>query len=114
MNVIKTSQGYKGYFKMDGIVRHPSQLYEAAVCLLTFLILMLVWSKKKDQTPHGLIWGLFLLFIFGSRILQEVIKENNVAFGNNFVLNQGQFLSIPFVLLGFLLIRSAYLKSTSD
>jgi phosphatidylglycerol:prolipoprotein diacylglycerol transferase len=114
MNVIKTSQGYKGYFKMDGIVRHPSQLYEAAVCLLTFLILMLVWSKKKDQTPHGLIWGLFLLFIFGSRILQEVIKENNVTFGNNFVLNQGQFLSIPFVLLGFLLIRSAYLKSTSD
>ncbi len=113
LNIIKTSQGYKGYFKMNGIIRHPSQLYEAAACLMTFIILMIIWNIGKDQTPPGLIWGVFLVLIFGSRILQEIIKENNVAFGNDFFLNQGQLLSIPFVLLGFILLIRAYLKSTS-
>lgn len=68
---------------------------------------------RKEHTPGGLIWGIFLLVIFGSRIPQELIKENNVAFGNGFLLNQGQYLSLPFVMLGIYLIARIIIKKRS-
>lgn len=113
IEIKKSKQGYLGYFKMKGIIRHPSQLYEAGICVITFLILIAIWKKKKECTPGGLIWGIFLLAIFGSRILQELVKENNVVFGDDFLLNQGQYLSFPFVLLGLFLIARIVIKKRS-
>ena len=106
----KSKQGYLGYFKMKGIIRHPSQLYEAGICVITFFILIAIWKKRKEHNPSGLIWGIFLLAIFGSRILQELVKENNVVFGDDLLLNQGQYLSFPFVLLGLFLIARIVIK----
>ena len=96
IEIKKSKQGYLGYFKMKGIIRHPSQLYEAGICVITFLILIAIWKKKKECTPGGLIWGIFLLTIFGSRILQELVKENNVVFGDDFLL--GLFLIARIVI----------------
>ena len=110
IEIQKSKQGYLGYFKMKAIIRHPSQLYEAGICIITFLLLITIWNIRKEHTPSGLIWGIFLLVIFGSRIPQELIKENNVVFGNGFLLNQGQYLSFPFVLLGFFLIARIVIK----
>ena len=79
IEIKKSKQGYLGYFKMKGIIKHPSQLYEAGICVITFLLLLTIWGMRKEHTPSGLIWGIFLLVIFGSRIPQELIKENNVV-----------------------------------
>tara|TARA_S200000501_G_scaffold316030_1_gene308643 strand:+ start:1421 stop:2533 length:1113 start_codon:yes stop_codon:yes gene_type:complete len=113
IEIKKSKQGYLGHFKMKGIIRHPSQLYEAGICVITFILLITIWGMRKEHTPGGLIWGIFLLVIFGSRIPQELIKENNVAFGNGFLLNQGQYLSLPFVMLGIYLIARIIIKKRS-
>ena len=44
------------------------------------------------------------------RFLIEFIKEPQVGFEENMVLNMGQLLSIPFVLLGVALLVYSYVR----
>ena len=89
---------------------HPTQLYEAGTYLLLGLALMWLYWKKLDKLYRGTFVGIFLIVCFGSRFLIEFIKNDQVAFEANMVLNMGQLLSIPFVLLGIGLIVYAYVK----
>jgi prolipoprotein diacylglyceryltransferase len=52
----------------------------------------------------GFMFGIFLIVVFGSRILIEFIKNHQVAFEDNMVLDMGQWLSIPFVIAGIWLV----------
>ena len=61
------------------------------------------WKKNMEDRP-GLIFGVFLVGIFLPRFFIEFIKNDQVAFEADMVLNMGQLLSIPFVLLGIGLI----------
>ncbi|WP_247236870.1 prolipoprotein diacylglyceryl transferase [Telluribacter sp. SYSU D00476] len=89
------------------IPRHPAQLYESITCLLLFLVLLWYWNRYKASTPEGSMAGIFMIWIFTLRFIYEFLKENQVAFENNQLLNMGQILSIPAVLLGiYLLWRS--------
>lgn len=89
-----------------GVSRYPAQLYESATCVILFLLLLGIWFKWKQKTPEGLLFGLFLIWIFGLRWFHETFKENQVAFENDMTYNMGQLLSIPLVLVGvFILIR---------
>ncbi|MGW8122082.1 prolipoprotein diacylglyceryl transferase [Roseivirga echinicomitans] len=90
-----------------GIVRHPAQLYESATSLILFFMLLVLWFKYKEQTPEGILLGIFLIWQFGFRFFHETFKENQVAFEEGMTYNMGQLLSIPLVVLGlFVLIRS--------
>ncbi|MFY0675544.1 MAG: prolipoprotein diacylglyceryl transferase [Bacteroidia bacterium] len=90
--------------KVLALPRHPAQLYEAVSYLLLFLILFGIYRKYGTETPHGLLFGVFLTGMFTARFLIEFIKENQVAFEDDLSLNMGQNLSIPFVLIGLALI----------
>lgn len=91
----------------EGIPRHPAQLYEAISSLLIFLGLFFLWKNRKEKTPPGLIFGIFLIVLFGLRFLYEFLKENQVEFEDELTLNMGQILSIPLVLAGvIILVRS--------
>ena len=46
------------------------------------------------------------------RFLIEFIKEPQVGFEENMVLNMGQLLSIPFIIAGIALIAYAQVKKT--
>lgn len=83
---------------------HPTQLYEALVYFSLFLITMFLYWKTNAKDKTGLLLGISLVGIFGSRILIETIKNVQVAFEENMILNLGQILSIPFVLWGIYLI----------
>jgi len=48
--------------------------------------------------------AIFLIILFGLRFLYEFIKENQVPFENNLVLNMGQLLSIPLIIIGVLIL----------
>lgn len=86
---------------------HPTQIYESVCYLITFALLMYMYWVKKAYLRQGLIFGTFLIGIFGSRIFMEMLKNNQEAFEENMFLNMGQLLSIPFVLLGiFLIVRA--------
>lgn len=90
-----------------GIARHPTQLYESATSLLIFFLLFFLWYRMRNDTPPGLLLGLFLILLFGLRFVHELFKENQVAFEDDLTFNMGQILSIPLIIAGiFILIRS--------
>ncbi|WP_028664469.1 prolipoprotein diacylglyceryl transferase [Runella zeae] len=95
-------------FEFTQYPRHPAQLYEAIACIVLCFLLFWLWTKKKSQTPQGLLLGIFLLWVFGLRFVIEFFKENQVAFENDLTYNMGQILSIPAVLLGFLFLGIAW------
>lgn len=80
--------------------RHPSQLYEALCYLLTFGVLMYAYWKTNIKDKQGILFGIFLIMVFTARFFIEFIKENQEAFEESMVLNMGQMLSIPFILIG--------------
>jgi len=83
---------------------HPSQIYEALSYLLIFLILLWFYLKKNRQPKKGIIFSVFLISLFMVRFLIEFLKENQVAFENQMKLNLGQLLSLPFIVLGIILL----------
>ena len=89
------------------ISRHATQVYEALTSLLLAFFLFWIWTWKKEGTPYGQLFGLFLIILFGLRFFHELFKENQVDFENTIPLNMGQWLSIPLVLIGiFVFLRS--------
>lgn len=94
-----------------GIPRHPAQLYEAISSFLLFLLLLWYWNRKKENTKDGKIFGIFLIILFSLRFLYEFLKEPQVEFEEQMSLYMGQWLSIPFVIVGvYLLFRTSRKK----
>ncbi len=92
-------------FERDDLIpRHPTQLYEAFAYLLIFGILFYMYKSEKIRNAQGLIFGTFLTLLFTARFIIEFFKENQEAFENNMLINMGQILSIPFILIGLALI----------
>lgn len=89
---------------------HPTQIYEAMCYLALFGLLMWMYWKRNCGDRPGLIFGTFLVGTFFSRFLIEFIKNDQEAFEADMVLNMGQWLSIPFVLLGLALIIMALVR----
>lgn len=108
----QTSLPWGFIFERNGetVAKHPTQLYEALSYLAAFVVLTYMYWKTRAKNKEGLIFGLFFMFIFGSRFFIEFIKEDQEAFEAAMTLNMGQWLSIPFFLGGlFLAIRAVKL-----
>lgn len=86
---------------------HPTQIYEMIYCLVTFAVTYWLYYKKEAYKKTGLIFGVFLLGIFGTRFLLEFIKLNQEAFESGMILNMGQILSVPFIVWGIWLIMNS-------
>ena len=110
----------------DMLPRHPAQLYEAIAYFIFFL--GMVWLYKRGQKKQeskletdfsttkrksttvqaeaslpyhrGFFFGLCLTELFTFRFFIEFLKENQVNFEDSMSLNMGQWLSIPFVIIG--------------
>ncbi len=114
---LETSLPWGVVFLRNGetIAKHPAQIYEALSYLLIFVLLYFIYNKKGVQVKQGLIFSLFLILMFTARFFIEFIKENQVGFEQGMSLNMGQWLSIPFVLIGFfLLYKSLKLQPTKE
>ena len=80
---------------------HPTGLYEAFFCLVAMGILLWMYYKRDlGNKQPGLMFGTFLIIIFGSRIGIEFLKNVQVEFERNMTFDMGQWLSVPFVLIG--------------
>jgi phosphatidylglycerol:prolipoprotein diacylglycerol transferase len=82
------------------VPRHPTQIYEALFCVFLLILLYAMWNRTKERTPRGQLFGLFVVLLFTQRFLGEYLKENQVAFENGHLFNQGQLLSIPLIFIG--------------
>lgn len=94
----------------SAVPRHPTQLYESLSVFLLFVVLYWLWSKYKSALPRGLLFGLFVTFLFSFRFAVEFLKENQVDFEEGMALNMGQILSIPLMLIGFIILLRVLLK----
>ena len=86
--------------RVDMLPRHPGQLYEALCYAIFFGIHWFFYRRYPQKVGTGFFFGLCLFLIFTSRIFIEYTKENQEAFEEGMLLNMGQLLSIPFVVLG--------------
>ncbi len=100
---------------VDSIPRHPVQLYEALCYLVIFLLQLGYYLKRGNSGPEGYLFGRFFIFVFGTRFFMEFFKEEQTVYETDSILNLGQWLSIPAVLLGiFLVWRAKQLERLSD
>lgn len=103
------------YRRIDHIPRHPAQLYEAVLYLGISIALYLIWKSKKFNARNGFICGLGITLIFTQRFLIEFLKESQVSFEENMLLNMGQTLSIPLIIGGVVLMtRSLQIWHTNN
>ncbi|MDD6210819.1 MAG: prolipoprotein diacylglyceryl transferase [Bacteroidales bacterium] len=93
---------------------HPTQIYEALCYLCIFIICMWLYFKKKAYEREGLLFGVFMVWVFGTRFFIEFLKEVQEPFEKGMVLNMGQLLSIPFVVVGIYFIVKALKTKKTD
>ena len=92
------------FTRSDDIPRHPTQIYEALSYLIIFLVLYSFYKYKNRKPAPAILFGMFLIMVFGARFFIEFLKEPQVAFENSMTLNMGQLLSIPFIIIGIIAI----------
>jgi prolipoprotein diacylglyceryltransferase len=85
-------------------------IYESLSYLLTFGVLLYMYWKTKAKDYPGMLVGVFFIGVFTSRFLIEFIKEVQEPFETGMSLYMGQWLSIPFVIAGIVLIVLAIRK----
>lgn len=98
------------FIQIDHVPRHPAQLYEALSYLAISSLLFLLWKSGIVQNLKGFLFGLGLSLIFAQRFLVEFFKENQVAFEENLLLNMGQTLSLPLIIIGILIMAWSFKK----
>ena len=86
--------------KVDGMPRHPGQLYEAIAYGILFLLMWWLHKKMPEKIGTGWYFGFCLTYIFTFRFLIEYTKEIQEAFEASLPLDMGQILSIPFIIIG--------------
>ncbi|NTU66967.1 MAG: prolipoprotein diacylglyceryl transferase [Candidatus Moranbacteria bacterium] len=93
------------YFPGDteGLLRHPSQIYEAlSEGLILFLIL---WFLRNNPKTKGKLFGIFLAGYGAMRIASEFFRDPDPQIGYVFrYFTLGQLLSVPMIALGIILV----------
>lgn len=88
----------------DTLPRHPGQLYEAVAYFVFFFAGLWLYRKYREKVGTGFYFGFCLTSIFAFRFFVEYFKEVQEAWELSMQsaigINQGQLLSIPFVMLG--------------
>lgn len=98
---------------------HPTAIYEALCYLAVFGICMwLYWKRDAARRRPGLLLGVFLTGTFVSRFFIEMLKLVQEPWELDLVakigLNQGQLLSIPFIIAGAVLTIHAFGKPAKE
>lgn len=100
--------------RVDMMPRHPAQLYEAIAYFIFFLGMVYLYkrgqkkqaaatTKQAAAQPYyhrGFFFGLCLAEIYIFRFFIEFLKVNQVNFEDGMTFNMGQWLSVPFVIIG--------------
>ncbi|NQW37569.1 MAG: prolipoprotein diacylglyceryl transferase [Flavobacteriales bacterium] len=92
--------------------RHPTQLYEAFSYLIIFFILWRIYWKTDKKQQQGYLFGVFFALLWSVRFLIEFLKEPQIEERTTWLLNTGQWLSIPLVLIGIYFAVSSAKRHT--
>jgi phosphatidylglycerol:prolipoprotein diacylglycerol transferase len=88
----------------DGIVRHPSQLYQFGLEGLG--LFLLVWLFARKPRPTGQVSAVFLMGYGTFRFIVEFAREPDAFLGLLVAnLSMGQWLCLPMVIAGAVIYR---------
>lgn len=88
--------------------KHPAQLYESFCYIFVFAILFFLYWKTNVKEKLGFLFGLFLVLLWSVRFVVEYVKESQGGFEDSLgLLSTGQWLSIPFILVGLYFVFNA-------
>ena len=90
--------------QVDALPRYPVQLFEAAAYLLIAALLWGLHARAAALMRRGLLTGCFLALVFSARLVLEAWKTPQAAYEAGHAITVGQWLSLPFIGLGLLLI----------
>ena len=103
-NVIATNPQFANLLEQVP-AKHPTQLYEAFSYIFVFAALYYMYWKTDVREKQGFLLGMFLVMLWSVRFVVEFLKESQGGFESDLGLfSTGQWLSIPFIIIGFLLI----------
>ncbi|RAR70156.1 prolipoprotein diacylglyceryl transferase [Flavobacterium aciduliphilum] len=95
-------------------LKHPAQLYESFCYIFVFAILFYLYWKTEARKSEGFLFGLFLVLLWSIRFLVEFLKESQGGFEKSLgTFSTGQWLSIPFILVGIYFIVTAKKRRTN-
>ncbi len=92
------------FVQEDNLPRHPAQLYEAVAYLFIFVLTFYLYKTKRPRLQNGFFFGLSISLIFIARFFIEFVKERQVPFEEQMLLDVGQLLSIPFIVVGIVFV----------
>ena len=89
----------------ETLPRHPAQLYESLGYIILFFILYRLYQSQNVRDKQGILSGYFLIGLCFIRFMVEFVKESQGGI-ESFLpgLSTGQWLSIPFIILGLILL----------
>lgn len=97
---------------LDGLARHPTQLYEAA--LEGAVMFLVLWWFSRRPRPRYAVSGLFALLYGVFRFAVEFLREPDAHIG--FIafdwLTMGMLLSVPLILVGMVLLLLSHRSPT--
>ncbi len=101
-DLIQSSPRFKEYLAAVPF-RYPTQIFESLSYAIIFVILWSVYWKTDKKDKPGYIFGLFMVLLWSVRLIIEFFKEAQIEAREDWVgiLNTGQLLSIPMILVGF-------------
>jgi prolipoprotein diacylglyceryltransferase len=100
-----------GGYGVADTLRHPAQLYESLVYFALFCFMFIYYFKiTKGNIPAGRAVGTLLTVIFTARFLIEFVKEVQVTKEIGMMLNIGQWLSIPFIIIGLAFLIYSFIN----
>ena len=98
------------YERVGMLPRHASQLYESA--LEGLVLFALLWFYARHRRPLGAVSGLFLIGYGSFRFLVEYAREPDAFLGVLAMgMSMGQWLSLPMIIAGVLMMLWAYWRS---
>lgn len=100
------------FAQVDKLPRHPAQLYEAIAYFVIFIVGVMLYKRYPQKVGTLFYFGYCLATIFTFRFFVEFLKEVQSVFEENMMLDMGQWLSIPFMIIGIVcMIRGFRLQN---
>jgi prolipoprotein diacylglyceryl transferase len=95
----------------EGFPRVPVQLFESASYFFIFLVLGGIYLVRWRKLKNGILTSWFFILVFSARYIIEFWKEGEkITKIMGVDLNRGQVLSIPVVIMGFIMLWNAFKK----
>lgn len=86
---------------------HPTQIYEFLIFIIPMIVAFWLFYVKDGGAYKGLISGFLMLVVMSLRFMVEFIKLPQMPIEEDWILNMGQWLSVPYIILGGYMIYYA-------